>query len=547
MRAAQPQLLVIGAGPVGLATALFARRAGIAVRVVDKAEGPSRFSKAIGLQYRVSELLDLLGLSERFLAAGARPGMVNMRAEGRLLLRLAFADFSALAGRGAFAPVAIMLPQSDTERLFAAALGERGGAIEWQTEFVGLTQDGAGVVAELRRADGSVERAAADWLVGCDGAHSAVRKAIGLDFAGTSYPLAFVIADVDSDWPADRDGVHVWFHADGSAAAMPLPGARRWRLFLETTRQSFAGEPSEAELRHLLAARVHDAAADLGAVVWRSEFRINCRMVARLRVGRAFLAGDAAHIHSPTGGQGITTGVQDAANLAWKLGAVAGGAPDALLDSYGEERLDHARKVLAETDRNTRIFVGTTPLLRLLRDRLVLPLLRRAFVQRRLVRRLSQLDLGHRGSALARPSAGARRGARLRPGDRAPDVLFRRGDNGEALTLFRLLGVGRCVALIAAPAAPGIAEALERLDIRACIVAGPGVASGAPGEAGIALADAHGDFARLYRLAARRLCIVRPDGFIGFVGEPGDGLREWLGLIRAPETIARAFAGDGDP
>jgi 2-polyprenyl-6-methoxyphenol hydroxylase-like FAD-dependent oxidoreductase len=538
-------LLIVGAGPTGLAMALFALRAGLAPRVVDAAAGPSRFSKAVGLQYRVSELLAYLGLAEKFRAAGTEPVLVNMFAGEKRLLSLAFADFSDLAGRGAFVPVGIMIPQSETERLLGEALAAQGGAVEWGTSLVGISQTDSEVTATLRRADGRKEEAGMPWLVGCDGAHSAVRKLAGLTFEGKSYPLAFVIADVESRWPSDHDVVHVWFHADGSAAAMPLPGAGRWRLFVETTRQKApAGEISFADICRLMAERTGARGVDFGECLWRSEFRINCRMVDRFQAGRVFVAGDAAHIHSPTGGQGITTGLQDAANLAWKLGRIVGGAPPALLETYSAERLAHARAVLAETDRNTRVFIAPTPALRLLRDRLVLPLLRRPGMQRRLVRRLSQLDMNYRESPLSRhESSGWSRGPAVRAGDRAPDVTFRLG--AAERTLFSLLRPGRFVALLGAHAAgaASTADSLRRIGIDAYRVADDRAAS----DQEWTLIDAHGDFGRLYRMRGDFICMVRPDGYVGLFQRPirVAALRRWLVRLFSLTSVAAAFGAFG--
>jgi 2-polyprenyl-6-methoxyphenol hydroxylase-like FAD-dependent oxidoreductase len=202
---------------------LLALRSGLSVRIVEKAPGPSRYSKAIGLQYRVSEVLAQLGIADRFLAAGSAPGRVAMYAGNRRLLSLEFTDFSRLAGRGAFAPVSLMIPQSETERLLNEALGERGARVEWNTELEALSQSNSRVCATLKSGNGERDEAEADWLVGCDGAHSSVRKMLGLSFEGKSSPMSLMIADVESAWPSDHATVHVWFDRDGSVAAIPLP------------------------------------------------------------------------------------------------------------------------------------------------------------------------------------------------------------------------------------------------------------------------------------------------------------------------------------
>jgi 2-polyprenyl-6-methoxyphenol hydroxylase-like FAD-dependent oxidoreductase len=530
--------------------ALQALRAGLSVRIIDKAQGRSPFSKAIGLQYRVSEILAHLGLAEKFVSAGARPAHVRMHANGRLLLTMSFFDFSSLAGRGAFAPTAIMLPQSETERLLADAVNERGGRIEWATELAGLSQGHSGVRALVKRVDGSTMTLAANWLVGCDGAHSTVRKLLGLTFEGKSLPVSFMIFDIDSAWPADRESVHVWFHRDGSAAAMPLPGTRRWRLFLETTGQSASRPLSFEDAAPAFCERAGAHNLDLGQCLWQSEFRINCRMVDRVRVERVFLAGDAAHIHSPTGGQGIATGLQDVTNLAWKLGQVQRGAPMHLLDTYARERLPEIRRVLDETDRNTNVFVAPRFALRMLRDYAIVPLLRRQAVQKRLVRRLSQLDVSYRGSELSQHTDAEwwRGPTRVRAGDRAPDVAFVRVADGGSLSIFSLLQRGSPVAILGAGTTPDatvstMVAALQQLrisvaalvDCNECAVALPCWC----------VTDPQGEFARLYGMTGCYVCIIRPDGHVGLFQRPirPRRVRNWLARVYGSGALSTVYLG----
>ncbi len=472
-----------------------------------------------------------------------------MYAGARVLLKLSFFDFRNLAGQGAFAPVGIMIPQSETEELLGQALNERGGKVEWGTELESLSQSSAGVIAVLRRSDGDREHAEADWLVGCDGAHSAVRKLLGLGFGGKSVPVSFLIADVESGWPRDRDSVHVWFHRDGSIAAMPLPGPRSWRLFVETTRHTAATPLAFDSLAQVVAERTEQADVDVGRCLWQSEFSINCRMVDRLRVDRAFLAGDAAHIHSPTGGQGIATGLQDAANLAWKLGQVQRGAASELLDSYAAERLPAIRHVLEATDRNTNVFIAPTPALRALRDFIVLPMLRQQAVQRRLVRSLSQLDVSYRAGPLSQhiDARGWRGGTRIRAGDRAPDLVFAASSDGKEVSLFALLQEGRPVAFIGlAPTrndqASALAAALQRLDVATHALAG--VNLGGSAFACPIVRDRHGDLARLYGMTGSFVCIIRPDGHVGLFQRPIEiqPIRTWLARLYPVAAVRAAFA-----
>jgi 4,5-epoxidase len=533
---------------VGLALAIALRRAGIAVRIVDKAAQRSTTSKAVGLQYRVSEILAILGVAERFLAEGGSPTVVNLYAGRRKLAALRFIAPPGLSGKGAFQPRAIMIAQSETERLLGEALAETGVEIEWGTELVAFSQGNDGVGARLRRPNGD-EEATAAWLVGCDGAHSAVRKQAGFGFAGKSYPMAFFMADVRVDWAPDHAENHVWFHPDGIFAALPFPSPGQWRLFVEVTHCPDIGTLTADTIKELMSRRTAGVEAKLGEPTWLSEFRISRRMVDRMRSGRVLVAGDAAHVHSPMGGQGIATGIQDAMNLAWKLSRVIRGAPEGLLDSYGAERLPKIRAVLEETDRNAQIFLAPNVALRLLRDVLVLPLMRSSLVQRRMFNRLSQIYVSYRGSPLAvdddrdawwRPT-------RLKAGDRAPDLSFRDPAGGSEITLFECLKSLRPAALIVreprdhADLSSRLCQALGALDIDAYVVLRNGEPAGHPGVR--CLIDHHDGFQKLYRMRSSCLCLIRPDGHIGLFQRPIElsRLRTYLASICAPDVLSRAW------
>lgn len=513
-------VLIVGAGPVGLALACHCRRLGLAVRVLDKKSGPSTTSKAIGLQYRISEVLAIMGVADRFLARGSTPTQVNMYRGERKLVSLKFAGFGDHAGRDAFAPQAIMLPQSETEELLLDLLRERGGNVEWDTEFTRFRQDETSVTSSLRRADGSEEVVESAWLVSCEGAHSVIRKQAGFSFEGKTHPQTFFMADVELDWDRPHGEHHVWFHPEGSFAALSLPRSKCWRLFVEVNPQTAdAGPPTLETIRAMVAHRMGAQAPGIANPTWISDFRINCRMVDGYRRGRVLLAGDAAHIHSPTGGQGIVTGIQDATNLAWKLARVQAGAPLSLIDTYQEERLPKARDVLAETTRTTSIFTSSNAFLAGLRDWVVLPLLRSRWVQRRLFAKLAQLHVNYRGCKLSRhEDASWFTGTRLRAGDRAPDVAFRKPDGGLT-TLFQLLAPLRPVVLVNS----SVSLEPRRLTAVLDLLAAHGVDAyhlGPTAHHPRWLSDAHGDFRRLYGMTGEFLCLVRPDGHLGLVQRP---------------------------
>src|SRR4028119_929752 len=378
-------VLIVGAGPTGLTLAYQLRRLGVSFRIIDKSPAPSTTSKAIGLQYRVSEVLTWMGLFDRFLARGVMGTGVNFYASGEQILHLKLDRLYGMSGSGAFEPKSLVVPQSVTEALLIKALGERGVDVERGVTLVEFTQDDENVTSCVRRDDGGEERVESRYLVSCEGPHSLIRKQAGLSFEGKTYPVSYFMADVELDWTVSRGDVHVWIHEDGMFSAIPMPGEPRWRLFVESGKgfEEGATEVTLDLVRRLMAERTGDRVTRASNPTWLSEFRISCRMVDRFSNGRVFLAGDAAHVHSPTGGQGITTGVQDAYNLAWKLDMVLRGvAPDSLLDTYTEERLPVVRRVLKNTDQTASVFLAHSRARRLFRDHVVLPLLRSRTMQR---------------------------------------------------------------------------------------------------------------------------------------------------------------------
>ena len=534
-------VLVVGAGPIGLALSCHLRRLGLAVRVLEKRAGPSEHSKAIGLQYRVSEILARLGIADRFIAVGGSPTTLNLYDGRKRLVQLRFVPPQNISGRDAFEPRAILIPQSQTEALLIAFLEERDGSIEWQSEFLAYDRTPDGIVSRVQRLDGSSDNIESTWLVSCEGAHSVVRKQAGIAFRGKTYPLAFFMADVRLSGSLPHEENHVWLHRAGSFAALPLPAPDTWRLFVEVTGASREQAVTLDDIRRFMAERAPGLNATIaGDPLWLSDFRINCRMVDRMRDDRVFIAGDAAHIHSPTGGQGITTGMQDAVNLAWKIARVRGGAPDALLDTYTEERLPHAREVLRETDRTTSLFFAPNPLWRALRDGVVLPILRMPWMQQRIFGKLSQLHVHYRRSSLSIDRGTPWRWRRIRAGDRAPDVMFERYSGGRT-TLFDLMQTLRPIVLLSGAGSENLVARVRTLDLEAYQVCdGVTHATSSPSTT---LIDVNGDFASLYRLGRTFVCLIRPDGHVGLILNPSTapGLEEYLSRICDPAKVRTAF------
>ena len=521
-------VLVVGAGPTGLTLALALRRLGVACRIIDKSDAASTTSKAIGLQYRVSELLAWLGLVERFAARAAPTGSVNLYAGGARVLALRLGALAHRAGPGAFVPRPLILAQSETEAMLADALAEHGTHVERRTAFVRFAEHAGGIAAVTSTPDGE-RTIACTYLVSCEGAHSAIRKQAGISFDGKAYPHDFVMADVELDWALAHDDSHAWLHPDGMLSAIAMRGDRRWRLFIQAGQRAHASDEVTLErVQRLFAERTGDRATRATNPTWLTRFTLHSRRVDRFSQGRVFLAGDAAHLHSPSGGQGITTGMQDAFNLAWKLQAVLrDGAPPALLDTYGDERLPIAKQVLRTTDRNTNVLFADGTLGRIVRDRLVFPLLDRPAIQRRMVAKLSQLDQGYRGARLSwerRPLLPRLR-AKLRAGDRAPDVCF--ADPG-APSLFAMLAASRPVAIVTGAPPPALTRALAALGIATRTVPRGGDAS---------------DFGRVYGARDRELWLVRPDGYVALCcrSDRLDIARSYLAQWRSPDTLATAF------
>ena len=535
-----PQVLIVGAGPTGLALASHLLRGGVRVRIVDKKPGFSTTSKAIGLQYRVSEILACMGVVDRFLAKGVMPTSVNICIRDRLLVQLKFEASATASGRDAFSPKAIVIPQSETERILGDLVHERGGQIEWSTEFLEFQQDENRVMSRLRNADGSEQQVSSDWLVSCEGAHSVIREQAGISFAGKTYALAFFLADVELDGPLKHGENYVWMHKDGSFAALPLPTPRTWRLFIDVTKNPPAGGLSLGLIRKMMIQRTGERGIEISCPTWISEFRIHCRMVDRYRSGRVFVAGDAAHVHSPTGGQGIVTGIQDATNLAWKLVRVLEGAPQQLLDTYEEERLPKAAEVLKETDRTTKLLLAPGLLTRLFRDFVLLPVMRNRRVQNKLFAKFAQLHVNYRGTSLSRHEDATR--SLLKAGDRAPDIAFKDYDSGQIVTLFKLLGAFRPVALIGESILANITrykrlkEFLESATIDAYVLLERDQKTV---QTRNCLVDIHGDFRRIYGMRGKFLCLIRPDDHIGLFQRPivEDRLQDYCRCLSHASTI----------
>ncbi|WP_326565888.1 FAD-dependent monooxygenase [Amycolatopsis rhabdoformis] len=342
-------VLVGGAGPVGLLAAIELRRRGVPVRIVDAAEGPARISRALGTMGRTMEIYDELGVLDELLASGVSITKFVRHLPGREPLAHDI-GYSDVPTRFSFL---LLVDQTVTERVLRNRLEQLGTRVEWSTRLESLTQDADAVHVELVLPDGTRETVHTPWLVGCDGAHSVVRKQLNIPLRGDSLHTWLVVdAQVDVPETALDPGAMHWLSADGAAMlAFPLPEPARWRL--TDTAWTAGGDEAPDSVAERFRARIAAATGTQPRVRirdWIKPFTIQQRAVPTMRAGRCFVAGDAAHVHSPAGGQGMNTGLQDAFNLGWKLAAVCtGDAGPALLDTYSQERVPVGAALLDAT------------------------------------------------------------------------------------------------------------------------------------------------------------------------------------------------------
>jgi 2-polyprenyl-6-methoxyphenol hydroxylase-like FAD-dependent oxidoreductase len=410
-------VLIVGAGPVGLTMATELARYGIAVRIVDKSPQRTDKSKAVVLWSRTLELLDRGGGSTPFVEAGFKVHAVNVAAhDGKVMGRVTMESVNSPY------PYALMLPQSETERLLEECLLNLGVAVERNVEVTSLTTSGDSLEAVLRHRDASEEVLSADWLMGCDGAHSIVRDSIGTEFAGETMLSDWMLADVHArGYPSPDTDASVYWHKDGVFVIFPIsPGRYRVLADLPMTSSQRPPDPTMEQVQAIITER-GPSSMEAFDPIWLAGFRINGRKVADYRAGRMFLLGDAAHIHSPAGGQGMNTGMQDAFNLAWKLALVIRGVcGDHLLDSYSPERSKVGDEVLKDAGRITTIGTLKNPIAQRVRNVAAQLILGVASFQEKFADVMTEVAIGYPESPLNGPALSRAKGPR--PGERIAPV-----------------------------------------------------------------------------------------------------------------------------
>ena len=475
------EVLVVGAGPVGLTLAAELARRGVHSRIIDQSVGPSTTSKAIAIQPRTLEIFQHMGIVDEVLARGYVVGAGNFYVNGRLLTRV---DFHQLDSPYGFI---VDLPQNETEEVLLEHLARHGLHVERDTRLLRLKQNESGVSVDVARRDGS-ETICCDYVVGCDGAYSTVRHSLGLK--STSSPAAelLILADVDIDWLYPHE-FHMFMHPEGYMVSFPLPGGHH-RLIAEVTSQergASSERPPKAtpeRFREIMRRR-GDSDASIRDVTWLAGFAVQHQIVEKYGEGRVFIAGDAAHVPSPAGGQGMNTGIQDACNLAWKIQlAIRGRAARGLLDSYSMERAPVGREMVALSDRLGHADVDDVSTL---------------------VGQISELGIHYRGSPIVAQDWHSEEGPQ--PGDRAPII-----EDLDGTSHHLLLFTDGTQNL----------ETLTRIqDLAPKGVVGPRLVAKRPIDwDGPVLVDEGGLIHKKYAVTSPCVYVVRPDGYVGYRGSP---------------------------
>ncbi len=368
------EVLIVGAGPTGLSLAAQFIRYGVDFIIIDRNEGVTNLSKALAVHARTLEIYEQMDLAQTAIERGALIHKLNLMSEGVLRAEL---DLTGIGTDMSPYPYVLTLEQNENERLLHEYVQKSGKEVWWQTNLESVSQDENGVKAVLKSNDGRVQEIEAKYLVGCDGAGSQTRHLLGLGFEGTTIPKLFYVADVEMECELNRDTLYAVFGADSFVLFFPMHGEKQWRLV-----GNMPEHEGKEEVPDLLYDEIEEKVKqmaqfplDITNVHWFSTYKVHTRHAENFLLGRCFLAGDAAHIHTPAGGQGMNTGIQDAYNLAWKIAFVLKGyAGGALFDSYNEERIANARRLLKTTDQLFEFASGDEWYYRLFRDHILPPL-----------------------------------------------------------------------------------------------------------------------------------------------------------------------------
>ncbi len=547
-------VLIVGAGPVGLTLANDLAARDISFRIIDRLPEANRDSRAHGLQSRTLEALDRLDLAEPILAAAQHPQPPFLILSGKkVVARVDFATFLHEPY-----PFSLIIWQQRIERLLEGALAQRGHLVERSSRLVKFEMDKDGVTAHMERNGGKPEIVRTSWIVGCDGGHSAVRETLGLKMEGVTLPGQFWIGEFDLNWKRSRDSLYEWWHRGGMAAALFIDFTNKWHVFVESE-EIPKGTPGLAQMQELFREYTGEPDATLSNPSWISALTINQRMPNRFIVDRAILAGDAAHVHSGAGGQGMNTGIQDALNLGWKLAlVVSGAASSTLLQTYESERLPNAREVLRYTRKYHHVQLPRSATARWIAASFFKAIQTIRPLGYAVARKVGMLDVNYQTSSLSRHASG--HGTRqTRAGWHVPDAPCRL--DGRATRLFEILRGTQANVLLFAGVNPSsdtlkaletVAQSLQPLAAFHLRVLYVFASENHPRELGAikTITDGGQHLQIALGMHGPEIIYVRPDGYIGFRDDhlDADALLEYLGLIfaKTSETAGtpRKFQAD---
>jgi len=537
----QADVLIVGAGPTGLMLANQLGRQGVRTMIIDRHAGPARETRALGVQARTMEIYAGLGVEQEALDLGTPGTGGNIWAGGRKMARVPIGE----AGKPVTPyPYILVLGQDANEQILGRRLQDWGLSVTWNTELVSLEQRGDHVAVTLEDANGVTRNITTAWVAGCDGARSAVRELNGIEFPGEPYEHVFFVADVEATGNMVPGELNVYLWKNGFHLLFPMRGENHWRLvgILPADlrgRSDVTFESVMPSVRAEMGSRLAFKSCS-----WFSTYRIHHRRAARFRNKRCFLLGDAAHIHSPVGAQGMNTGLQDAWNLGWKLGLVVKGHAHAdLLDSYEQERLPIAERLLSTTDRGFRLIVSDTWFAGILRTRILARVAALAMSQRRIqkvaFRTVSQTGIRYRTSALTDSSGRLPEGA-PRAGERFPWLRLSWKPGGPVEDSFRLICGTQFKLLAFGQPVPEVSWMEDNGVMSTCEVPTDATNSAELARVGI---------------PAVSFYVVRPDGYVGLCGERLDmnAVRRYLetrihingsGITRLPATVLREPADE---
>jgi len=418
------EVVIIGAGPTGLALACQFVRYGIDFVIVEKNEGITPYSKAIGVHARTLEIYEQIDLAQKAIAQGAVAGKGRLLVGGEVRGEL---DFSNIGEGLSPFPFVLMLEQSKNEKLLYEYLQSHRKEVLWRTELESFSHNDSGVTVQVKPAERAAQIIKAEYLVGCDGPKSLVRHTLGLSFEGSTFERIFYVADAQIDWDLSHDALHICFSKDSFVVFFPLKGEKRYRI-VGVFPEEFNKDEGDILYEEIEARIKGEAELDLDIhnVEWFSTYKVHTRHVSKFSQGGCFLAGDAAHIHSPAGAQGMNTGIQDGYNLAWKMALVLQDKADVtLLETYNEERLENAKHLLKTTDRLFEFAAGTEWLLEFLRTSVLPPIAKYIFgldpVKKIVFPLISQIGINYRHSSLSQHAGDEK--FEVKAGDRMPYFL----------------------------------------------------------------------------------------------------------------------------